>query len=227
MAEPKTLPNYYERLGLLPTATRDEIQTAYATLRSEWDERVKQGDASAPEHLRLLDEAYATLGEPSRRAAYDRSMRGPQAGSALAVQVQPQHVVVPEEPPVPMLQRACPHCGALNPVQLTRCRECGKQVTRPCPQCGRPVQLGQTICPRCSAAIVEYDERRFGEATKVHQEVDDARREGASRVRRLEARHAVGRRQAVIFWGAVLVACMALSAIAFVVAYMVESLFGR
>ena len=92
------------------------------------------------------------------------------------------------------------------------------QVARPCPQCGQPVSLNQALCPRCNVPIQEYDQRRFAEATLVEQQVQCERREAESRHQTLEAMHKLMRRQGIIFWLAVLLACAALTAIAVFVA---------
>ena len=65
--------NYYAILGVSPTATFDEIRSAYR-------QRVKQyhpdyfGKDSAP--FLGVQEAYDVLGDPSNRSSYDRSLRG-------------------------------------------------------------------------------------------------------------------------------------------------------
>jgi len=210
--------NHYHRLGLVPTATQEEIQAAYVKLRAEWQELARKGDEQAPEQLRLLDEAYTTLADPNRRAAYDRSLCNQASGGALVLATQPTGVVVPDSPAVPILEQSCPHCGTLNPIQVTMCQNCGKQISRPCPQCGQPVLLNQTVCPRCNVPVQEYDQHRFAEATLVEQHVQRERRHAESRHRVLEAMHKVMRRQGIIFWLAVMVACATLTAIAVFVA---------
>lgn len=216
--EPMT--DHYKRLELTPTATQKEIRAAHAKLRAEWQELARKGDEQASEQLRLLDEAYATLADRNRRAAYDRSLRNRTPGGALALTTQSASIVVPDSPPVTMLERPCLHCGKLNPIQVTICQHCGQQVARPCPQCGQPVPLRQAVCPRCNIPIQEYDQHRFAEATLVEQRVQHERHESKSRHQALEAMHKAMHRQGAIFWLAVLVACGALTAIAVFVAYL-------
>ncbi len=210
--------DHYHRLGLVSTATQEEIQTAYTKLHAEWQELARKGDEQAPEQLRLLDEAYTTLADPNRRAAYDRSLRDQASDTALVLATQPTGVIIPDSPAVPILERQCPHCRTPNPIQITVCQNCGGQISRPCPQCGQPVSLNQAVCPRCNVPVKEYDKHRFAEATHVNQQVQHERREAESRHRALEAMHKVMRRQGVVFWLAVMVACATLTAIAIFVA---------
>lgn len=78
--------NYYTILGVLPTATLDEIRSAYRS-------RVKQyhpdhfGKDSAP-FLRV-QEAYDVLSDPANRTLYDRTLRGQRAESTQAERPEP------------------------------------------------------------------------------------------------------------------------------------------
>lgn len=64
--------SHYETLGVEPTATADEIRTAYrfATRRSHPD---LGGDA---EKMAAINRAYEVLSDPARRAAYDATGDG-------------------------------------------------------------------------------------------------------------------------------------------------------
>jgi molecular chaperone DnaJ len=81
--------NYYAILGVSPTATFDEIRSAYR-------QRVKQyhpdyfGKNSAP--FRGVQEAYDVLGDPSNRNSYDRSLRG--AGIKIRLDQARERIII-------------------------------------------------------------------------------------------------------------------------------------
>jgi hypothetical protein len=69
------LPNYYGVLGVPSTASQDEIRKAYRRLARRYHPDVNpldKDDVAANEFMRQLNEAYAVLGDTSRRVAYDR-----------------------------------------------------------------------------------------------------------------------------------------------------------
>lgn len=77
-------PTYYELLGVNPTASDEEIRSAYREL-AKHAHPDRGGNAAL---FRLIQIAYDTLKDPSERSAYDRNLGG-SAGPAQR----------PEEPP--------------------------------------------------------------------------------------------------------------------------------
>ncbi|MEZ5356986.1 MAG: J domain-containing protein [Bryobacteraceae bacterium] len=61
--------DYYETLQLSPTADQDMVTKAYRILAQRF--HPKNPDSGNEEQFRLVDEAYKTLGDETRRAAYD------------------------------------------------------------------------------------------------------------------------------------------------------------
>ena len=63
--------DYYEVLGLPRTATSDDIKAAFRKLARQYHPDVSQ-EPNAEERFKEINEAYAVLSEPEKRAAYDR-----------------------------------------------------------------------------------------------------------------------------------------------------------
>jgi curved DNA-binding protein CbpA len=67
--------DFYQILGVTPSASADQIRSAYRELVKKYhpDLFLTAGaKAEATEKLRLINEAYAVLGNPKRRQRYDR-----------------------------------------------------------------------------------------------------------------------------------------------------------
>ncbi|WWD17645.1 hypothetical protein CI109_102086 [Kwoniella shandongensis] len=76
-----TLPQYYSILNVSPTATADEIRTAYKkeSLRTHPDRlpgtATPQDRRKATERFQVVSDAYYVLSDPARRAEYDSLFR--------------------------------------------------------------------------------------------------------------------------------------------------------
>lgn len=64
--------DYYDVLGVGRTANADELKKAYRKLARQYHPDVNQGDPSAEEKFKEINEAYEVLSDDDRRAAYDR-----------------------------------------------------------------------------------------------------------------------------------------------------------
>ncbi|MHB8765578.1 MAG: DnaJ domain-containing protein, partial [Deferrisomatales bacterium] len=72
--------DYYQILGVDPGADADEVRRAYRRKALELHPDRNGGSREAEEAFKELTEAYAVLGDASRRPAYDAA--GPGGGPA-------------------------------------------------------------------------------------------------------------------------------------------------
>ncbi len=72
--------DYYEILGVDRKATQDEIKKAYRKLARKYHPDLNQGDKSAEQKFKELNEAYEVLGDEKKRAEYDQYGRSPFEG---------------------------------------------------------------------------------------------------------------------------------------------------
>lgn len=72
---------HYDTLGVPETASPEDIKRAYRRLARESHPDRNPGDPAAEERFKALQEAYETVGDPARRAAYDRERRDPFGGA--------------------------------------------------------------------------------------------------------------------------------------------------
>ncbi|MBW3580923.1 MAG: J domain-containing protein [Actinobacteria bacterium] len=77
-------PSYYDVLGVPPVASADAIRRAYRQRAREVHPDRQSGSASGPPSatgtaraMQELNEAWRVLGDPARRAVYDRSLQAP------------------------------------------------------------------------------------------------------------------------------------------------------
>jgi len=63
------LPDYYALLEVSPTATPAEIKRSYRRLVRKFHPDLNK--QALDQHIKLLNEAYAVLGNPTKRTAYD------------------------------------------------------------------------------------------------------------------------------------------------------------
>lgn len=94
--------NLYRILHVQPDAPEEIIQASYRTLMM----KLRRHPDLGGDHFTatLINEAYAVLSDPAKRAAYDEAWRAMETGPGDA-----------EHPPVaPPPPPACPFCGALH-----------------------------------------------------------------------------------------------------------------
>jgi molecular chaperone DnaJ len=65
-------PDYYETLGVAPDVGEAELKRAYRQRAMQFHPDRNPGDKQAEEQFKQINEAYAVLSDPGRRAHYDR-----------------------------------------------------------------------------------------------------------------------------------------------------------
>jgi molecular chaperone DnaJ len=73
---------YYEVLGVTPQASDAELKKAFRALAMQYHPDRNQGDKQAEERFKEINEAYAVLSDPDKRAHYDRFGTAPGVGSS-------------------------------------------------------------------------------------------------------------------------------------------------
>ncbi len=68
-------PDYYRVLGVEHTASAASIKKAYRSLAMNYHPDRNQGDELAEEKFKLVNEAYATIGNAEKRIEYDMVVR--------------------------------------------------------------------------------------------------------------------------------------------------------
>lgn len=86
--------NYYRILGLPRDATPEEIRAAYFELARQYHPDANP-DPAAREHFLIVQDAYAVLSNPERRAEYESRLPPPPAPPDIAINIQYSRNVVP------------------------------------------------------------------------------------------------------------------------------------
>jgi curved DNA-binding protein CbpA len=80
--------DHYQLLGVARDASREEIAQAWRRRARDEHPDARHGDVGAPARFRALAEAWRVLGDPGRRAAYDRGLDPVQPPARVRVTVR-------------------------------------------------------------------------------------------------------------------------------------------
>jgi curved DNA-binding protein CbpA len=75
---------YYEILGVSRRARPDRVRSAYRRLAQQYHPDKMPGNANAQHVMAAVNEAYAVLSDPDRRARYDERIESARARTRLA-----------------------------------------------------------------------------------------------------------------------------------------------
>src|SRR4051812_48240337 len=98
---------YYQILGVPPTASQEEIRAAWkfsikAFHPDKFASSSEHQRATAETRTRAINEAYATLSDPTRRAAYDRMYEdGVRTSTSTSATPAPVEAEPPQASPAP------------------------------------------------------------------------------------------------------------------------------
>ena len=170
-------PDYYEILGVTPTATIEEIKRAYRQLARTFHPDVYRGGPEGDEIFKDVTQAYYTLSDANKRAEYDQEGGGNRRSAPPPPSPQrptpPRHA--PPPPPNPYEARISQIAAELNsPLPKAPCgaldaniqaleRELGSLANHlpenpeQCPGCKKKTMTKHTkqvsrVCPLCREA---------------------------------------------------------------------------
>lgn len=153
--------NYYRILHVQPDAPLEVIKAGYRTLMQKLRQHPDLGGSHW--NASLINEAYATLTDPEKRARYDRELFRQFAKADLSTGKAQRRAAQAEAPPRPEL--SCTACKAVNPVPAAfkpdqRCVQCGSFLHAYAPRT-------QSACKRALARLASDDPVTFFPAPRA------------------------------------------------------------
>ncbi len=154
--------DYYKILNIAPDASADQIKKAYREAALKWHPDRNAGNPEAEGNFKLAAEAYAVLGDPAKRTAYDHRGRQPPGGFGSPFGASPfsqnpfgfsvdaffNDVFRQEDREAPAhvkmnleidfmeaIKGCCPSITIQSKKYCTPCKGTGAAETKPCPAC--------------------------------------------------------------------------------------------
>ena len=142
MAEEK-LPDYYSLIGVSAEASPEELRRVYG-------EQVRDA-MSEPERFAALNEAFETLKDPARRAAYDRQRRLQAASMPEGTRViNENNATIAAPMPAARVAPASERTVMVSGVNLPTV--CAINLT-PCPLLTKQILPDEGFCPECGLML--------------------------------------------------------------------------
>jgi curved DNA-binding protein CbpA len=111
-------PDLYQLLGVARGASREQIAQAWRRRARDEHPDARPSDAAAPGRFRALAGAWQVLGDPGRRAAYDRALAREQPAARVTVRrpAGPGRATPPVRAPGPPLRAGPVRVDGPRPV---------------------------------------------------------------------------------------------------------------
>lgn len=177
----------YETLKVSPDAPDAVIRAAYKALASKYHPDKHQSDSAAARMMQQINDAYALLSDPTKRSAYDASLKSRKAiincrhcSCALRVDIEALNkpdnftIICPacQKHPLEKPSRNSnePHAKGFSTIN---CRHCGSivklNISKP-----RKLDSRNLKCPTCGRDPVIFNDSRT-DGSRTHQQPDNTR----------------------------------------------------
>ncbi len=197
--------NYYEMLGVSPTANTTEIEQALDARYNRWRALVTHHDANvvhqANQELQKLEIVRGTLTDVNKRSFYDAGLglNGAIGGLADPTAILQNSGSLQNPPPAPASRLTtrtdawiCPNCQTTNAIGKRFCIKCGAALGRDCPNCGKLIQAASEFCPECGVNVAQ------AARDKQQREEELAKQRALEQQRETELRRQEAEREAIL-----------------------------
>lgn len=148
--------NYYEVLGLPPSATTDEIKKKYRELARKFHPDVVQDKVLGQRVFTQINQAYSVLGNPERRAQYNSTLQAGSSANGTAANGAAANSTAANAAPKPSASPAAAQAAPAKPASPVKSQASAEMLGRAenAIMAGKPVEA-RTLAVR----ILESDPR--------------------------------------------------------------------